>query len=291
METTETILAGLLHPTPSGAMKLRAAWDGLHPETRMHVLQRLSADDAPPRPARLYRDLYQRALHDDSAYVRYLAVRQLDIGADANEKRELEKDIEADPSPLVRYALLEGHYQEPARFFALPQEARLAVARGLDNRADRMAAIIQHAIDRQFDDTTASPIELRDILLDYLNKKSFQEWYRPKYTAAGWYGGYEYDCNQQLIALWKLLPHLPAPTAWPLAEYLPPPPSDEIPLDTPTLLTAPRYALASLLFRAEIQLTEFRHYVFNHRKELADDYLLAAAIAQNFSLAFSEFHA
>jgi hypothetical protein len=69
------ILADLLHPTPSGAMKLMAAWDGLHTETRMHILQRLSAEDAPPRPEHLHDNLLDHALCDDNSYVRYLAVR------------------------------------------------------------------------------------------------------------------------------------------------------------------------------------------------------------------------
>jgi hypothetical protein len=147
---------------------------------------------------------------------------------------------------------------------------------------------VQYAIDNEFVNSTASPTELRDILLDYLNKPSLQKYYRPVYdaTVGDWYGWYEYDCTQELMALWRLLPRVPAPAAYVLAKYLPPPRSEEIPLDA--LRSINEWLLVTILARSDVYLREFRKYVFFHHKELPDT--VGAAVAHHFHLTFSEFH-
>ena len=67
-------LARLLQPTPSGAAKLIAAWDGLSMESQMMLLTALERTDF---PGYLADRILVKALESENDYVRYLAVRKL----------------------------------------------------------------------------------------------------------------------------------------------------------------------------------------------------------------------
>ena len=67
-------LAGLLQPTPSGVVKLVAAWDGLSMESQMMLLTALERTDF---PGYLADRILTKALDSENAYVRYLAVKKL----------------------------------------------------------------------------------------------------------------------------------------------------------------------------------------------------------------------
>ena len=67
-------LAPLLEPTPSGAAKLVAAWDGLNTESQILILTAL---DTAGLPAYLNEKVRIKALDSANAYVRYLAARRL----------------------------------------------------------------------------------------------------------------------------------------------------------------------------------------------------------------------
>ena len=67
-------LVDIFQPTPSGVAKLLAAWDGLHPETQILILNRLGALKFPEYLAVRVRT---EALKSDNGYVRYLAAKEL----------------------------------------------------------------------------------------------------------------------------------------------------------------------------------------------------------------------
>jgi hypothetical protein len=283
MEARSPIIEQLLEPTPSGAMKLTSAWDALHTETRMQIFHYFSTDTPPSLPPPLLDGLLNKALRDDNTYVRYLAARLASHywSSDKAKEAALRERVENDAEPLVRYALFEDWgSSDPAAFFALRQEARLALVRGLAfiYGAEQIATIIQYAIDHQFKDGTLSPLEVRDILIDYLNRPSLREEYGP------------HSSRQELTTLWKLLPGLPWEIAWVLAKYLPPLRWVDIPLDTESLLAIEEYSLSALLYRDDIRLNDFRQYVFRHRTELSTR-LVRAAISSNFDISNDDFHA
>src|SRR4029077_15971686 len=98
-------LVPLLEPTPSGAAKLVAAWDGLTTESQILILNVLETTGL---PAYLNEKVFTKALDSANAYVRYLAARRLTFAPDdTEEKKAVKKRIEDDPDPLVRYCLLE----------------------------------------------------------------------------------------------------------------------------------------------------------------------------------------
>ena len=149
-------LKELLHPTPSGVAKLIGAWDALTTESQILVLIELKNFKGPAYPKEKIRS---NALDSSNPYVRYLAAREFYFSEDdSDEKKALKKRIEDDPDPLVRHCLLERRHQlhisaseldDPDRFFKLPHEARLAVVREMTGNAERMAALISHAVDHQ----------------------------------------------------------------------------------------------------------------------------------------------
>src|SRR5262245_28611530 len=180
-------LIPLLDPTPSGAAKLVAAWDGLNTESQILILTWLETAGL---PAYLNEKVLTKALHSANAYIRYLAARRLYFGPeDTEEKQALKKRIENDPDPLVRHCLLETSgglwglfgrdLADADAFFALPQEARLAKVRALYGSGEEMANLIGHAVDHQLKEGKVSAIELFEILSDYVNKTEFKKHYGP----------------------------------------------------------------------------------------------------------------
>ena len=128
-------LQELLRPTPSGVMKLLAAWDGLAPESQILVLAEKKKH---PGPAYLYRQVIEKALTSPNAFVRYTAAREIHLSDGDDRERILRGKIDSDPEPLVRYAHLEtdwvgirSEFDDPEKFFGLPHEARLAKVRRL----------------------------------------------------------------------------------------------------------------------------------------------------------------
>lgn len=179
-------IAPLLQPTPTGAAKLVAAWDGLDTESQILILTEL---DKARLPAYLNEKIRIKALDSANAYVRYLAARGLHFSHDDSEERKtIRQRIEEDPDPLVRYCLMESEWnfffllpdlKASAAFFALPHEARLAKVRLVKNNGQAMAILIAYASDHLLKEGKISEIEIFEILSDYLNNPSFREHYNP----------------------------------------------------------------------------------------------------------------
>jgi len=289
-------LTPFLQPTPSGVAKLLAAWDGLHSETHILVLNEL-------RNARLAVHLAKKicfkALGSRIAYVRYLAAREFVSNIDATEdEMALKERIEADPDPLVRYSLLESEWnfldedmKNPDAFFKLPQEARLAKVRQLKGSGETLAALIEHAVNHQLQEGKISEIELFEILSDYVNKPSFRERYDADRLEDSYDGFGAFLDRKDIEVLWALVPKLPEKISYVLIEHLPPAagPSHGISgIPENVLREMTPGQLARLLYRQDVGLEEFRKELFLRPAKRLDR-LRSASIAFHFDLECTEF--
>lgn len=294
-ETKRTLpphLINLLHPTPSGAAKLIAAWDGLTVEAQMQILTAL---DEANFPAYLAQNVLRKALGSSNAYVRYLAARKFHFSRDDNQEEKALKDrIEMDSDPLVKYCLLESEWnfldediKNPESFFNLPHEARLAKVRQLSGSGEAIARLIAYAADNYLEQGQVSEIELYEILADYLNKPSFREHYGEDRWRSR-YGGFgEYMAGKDIEALWALVAKVPEGISHVLIEHLPEQAGlgSGIPQDILEQLTPGQ--LETLLYRRDIGLKEFRRKIFKQAAERLDK-VRSAAISCNFDLSYDD---
>ncbi len=286
-------LMDLLHPTPSGTEKLIAAWDGLGVEAQIQILTALEEIHF---PAYLAQKVRRKALDSSNVYVRYLAARKFHFGRDDNEEEKALKDrIEMDSDPLVKYCLLESEWnfldkdiKNPESFFSLPHEARLAKVRQLSGSGEAIASLIAYAVDNYLEQGRVSEIELYEILADYLNKPSFHEHYGEDRWRSRYDGYGEYMAGKDVEALWALVAKVPEHISHVLIEHLPEQVglSSGIPQNILNQLTPGQ--LATLLYRRDIVLKEFRWRIFKQTAERLD-MVRSAAISSNFDLSYDDF--
>lgn len=294
-------IAPLLQPTPSGAMKLLAAWDGLGTETQILVLEDLQKSHFPPTsfsswsdyPAYLAEKVWKKALESPNSYVRYLAARKFYFRDDDDgEKKAIKQRIQEDPDGMVRYVLFEkwlwgdAYLRDPKRFFDLPQEARLAAVRYLSGAGKTMATLIGYAADHLLPNGTVTEDELHEIVSDYVKKPAFQDYYlRDRNIYNGWLS---YSLNQEVEALWRVTLKVPFFVQGLLVENLPPPDivNYDIPEDVLEQLADP--ALEILLWRSDVHLRDLREKIFFEADETRDD-LKYAACSHHFDLSREEF--
>lgn len=295
-------LAELLQPTPSGVAKLLAAWDGLSVEVKIQVLTELPKLQLPEY---LDKKVRLKALDSKNPYVRYLAARRFSFlsksqseeiyGKSETEKMEaIKKRIEEDSEPLVKFSIYEGilpvtkdnPFEDPEAFFALPQEARLAIVRSLTGWGNKIAKLMFYAVDHQLKDGTVSEIELFEILSDYLNKREFLEHYRRDRLSYDGYG--EYLKGEDIVALWNLVLKLPIWVSLELIRTLPTSAGfkSNIPENVLSALNDPQ--LAELLYRKDVELEELRKKTFFEAGE-EQWYVKNAAISYNCNLTYQEF--
>jgi len=287
-------LAPLLQPTPSGASKLVAAWDGLDTESQILILTEL---DKARLPAYLNEKIRIKALDNANAYVRYLAARGLHFSHDDSEERKaIRQRIEEDPDPLVRYCLMESEWnfldadlKDADTFVALPHGARLAKVRLLKSSGEGMATLIAHAVDHQLKEGKISEIELFEILSDYLNKPSFSDHYNPN-RELGYDGFGEYLAGKDINALWRLVLKLPESISHILIEKLPPGVGLSPGIPDDVLNGMSDHQLSTLFYRDDIDLRDLRRKVFFNAEEKRDR-VRSAAICYNFDLKYREFAA
>lgn len=108
-DTTQmpSFLNDLLQPTPSGVMKLMAAWDGLSTETHILILSLLPSRQYPNHLLRQVRD---KALDSEVPYIRYLSYRGIYFDNDNIVEIKTKSRIESDPDSLVRYVTKEQDF-------------------------------------------------------------------------------------------------------------------------------------------------------------------------------------
>jgi len=286
-------LIPLLQPTPSGIAKLLAAWDGLHPETQILVLNELRHAEF---PAYLAKKIHLKALHSPIAYVRYLAAREFVFNRDDTEdQRAIQERIEADPDPLVRFSTMESEWnfldhdlKGPAAFFELPQEARLAKIRQLTGSGETIAALIEYAVNHQLKEGKVSEIELFEILSDYVNKPSFQEHYARDHWEDSYDGYGEFVAGKDIEALWTLVPKLPEEISNVLIEHLPPSAGLTSGIPENVLRQMSPGQLERLLYRQDVSLEKFRKEFFLRPAERLEQ-VRSASIAFHFDFEYTEF--
>ncbi len=287
-------VAALLHPTPSGTVKLVAAWDGLHVETQILILQKVPE---PEFPKYLRDKILVKALESPNAYVRYLAARSLHFSKDDDAERQaIKARIESDPDPLVRYCLLEtddflsaildSTLKDADAFFRLPHDARLAKVRNnWSHSGEKIAALVSHAVDHQLKDGTVSEIELFEILSDYVSDPAFRAYYNEGLSIDGWG---EYSKGKDLQALWELVPVLPEGISHVLIEHLPYAGGLSSGISEAVLKSMTDRQLVTLLSRRDIELDKLRKQLFWETNE-ARDHVRWAAISHHFDLEYGEF--
>ena len=253
----------LLQPTPSGAAKLIAAWDGLTPETQILML---AAKKKSPGPAYLYEQIIDKALLSDNGFVRYMAAREISFN-DPDRQNGLRTQIANDAEALVRYAHLETDFgtldhelEDPEKFFALPHQARLAKVRRLTGSGESVAKLIAYAVQRQMKDGRVSERELFEILSDYLNKSEFKNRYVQDRLC---YDGLkEYSVGQELEALWQLVLNVPESLSRIIIEHLPESGGLSTGIPKHVLDGMSDRQLRTLFYRPDIGLEEFRKQKF-----------------------------
>lgn len=281
-------LVPLLQPTPSGVLKLHAAWDGLTVESQILILTTVKSHGFPPPLARRVR---LAALQSANPYIRYLAAREFLYGEESEGEATLYQHIKDDPSPLVRSCLFErdlaefsGQPNYPENFFQLPQEARLAIMRSTRGSGREIAQLITHALTRQVPEGAVSEVELFEILCDYVTSPQFKQRYSRKHNDRV----FDALLQDDLSCLWDLVLRLPEESAQLLIQHLPPhtDPESEVPRRILEKLTSEQ--LCTLLNREDIQLRAFRKHIFFHRSE--EDFILRdAAFCHHFTLTYQEF--
>jgi len=274
-------LAPLLLPTPSGVVKLLAAWDGLGGESQIVILTKLDVVTLPPY---LKEKILMKALDSANSYVRYLAARQLPSNGDET----LQQRLEQDPDPLVRYCKMEARSlpEDADTFFAYPQEARLATVRGKIEGGKKLAKFITHAFEHQLKEGLVSELEIYEILCDLVNKPSFRDYY------ADWEDRYKYDYPSikmaDIRALWTLVPKVLEAISYVLIENLPAKIAQESVIPNEVLKEMNSRQLQRLLNRSDVGLEEFRKELF--WKTAPRDFMTwTAATSHNFDLDYTEF--
>lgn len=282
-------LAPLLQPTPSGVLKLSAAWDGLTVESQILILTTVKAHRFPPPLARQVR---LSALQSANPYIRYLAAREFLYGEESEGEATLYPHIRDDPSPLVRSCLFErdlaefsGQPNYPENFFQLPQEARLAIMRSTCGSGREIAQLVTYALTRQVREGAASEVELFEILCDYVTSPRFKQRYSRTHSDQAFAALLQDD----LSCLWDLILQLPEESAQLLIQHLPTlaDPENGVPFRILEQLTSEQ--LCTLLDREDIQLRAFRKHIFFHRSEEEDFLLRGAALRHHFTLTYQEF--
>lgn len=273
-----------LETTPVGIRKCLAAWDGLAIESQIQLLREME------KRGTYSRSIPRRALESQNAYVRYLAARLL--SSDVREDDTLKTRIEADTNPLVRFSLLERSFvirdetlEEPAKFFTLPQESRLAKLRALSGYGENVAKILTHGANL-CKDGKLTEWEICELAHEYVANPSFRRQYFRDGLGGDGFG--EYMRGNDVKSLWLAIPNLPEAAAYILLQNLPEESglSRGIPNSALKQLTSKQ--LISLFDRADISMRAERKKVFlNDLGEKSD--VRAAAASQNMDLLHDEF--
>ena len=298
-------LLPLLEHRPSGEAKLLAAWDGLSVENQILLLENLGRNDHLGWTSKIR----SKVLASPNAYVRYFGARGFTPHDGNDEETALKKQIEADPEPLVRYAMREDdcplgrhlklYSADAASFFALPHEARLATVRSLPNNGERIAGFVHHAVQNELPFGRVTEEELTDLLVEYVTNPHFKSHYYGRWDGSPYDGYGEYQRDKDITALWNLVPNLPKGVSFPLVAYLPEGTSSgtftRTLIPDEVLNAMPREQLEFLLERRDISLKEFRKKVFlaeiRAEGETSDrtDFVFSYAVSHDFDLTEEEF--
>ena len=292
-------LEELLKPTPSGNEKLLSAWEGLSIETQIFIISSFEKDDEGlfdwhNYPNYLLRKIRLKALDSANDYVRYKAARKLYCTYDCSEKDiKINQKIENDSSDLVKYSQYELSSIEsnnPKEFFSLPQGIRLAKFRS-PSLFDDYPSLISQAVNQGIFNTKSKELELYELLKEYVNNPTFKDDFSQELE---YDGSSEYYKGKRLTAWWGLVPKLPDIAANVLIEKLPEKTAMSDGLEG-LVDNFSNKQLNTLLWREDIQLSDFRKKLFWQDKIETDSYaiydkeLWAQSCSSNFFLDDDDF--
>jgi hypothetical protein len=270
---------------------LREAWDSLSAETQMRILFRITGDRDYPENL----EILEKALSSPNPYIRYLAARSswllgTVLGEDPL-RATLRERLRGDSSDLVQggmvhrdaYSELVGLGPDPEQVCALPVGARVTLIGRVKHPADWFPKVARRALAH-----AVPPGELLAMTREYLAGHI-----ESKAPGTGLEAWGERDAQRGLSELWRLAAQLVEKypeSARLLIHRLPTRTRDShgecIPDDALSAFSQP--ALAELLRRPDIDLSEFRAYVLI-RPEATSDELLEAAASRSVAMTAMQF--
>jgi hypothetical protein len=288
--------------TPTGATKLIEVWDDLCIESQIQLVHKLAkSSDFLKSSNHVTQRVFGKILKSSNAYVRYLAAHTFDIG------ENLKKLIEEDPSSLVRFSSFEINgpldgfmaFENPASFYSLPQEARLAKIRNLTSfETEALASLFEYALKQKEKQAIITDDELFELLLECFNKPDFNVPIKNGFS--------RYGAEKGLGKLWNMIPEMPLACKAIMLYRMPltikdpllsdlrnlessPLTDDEISKLLEKLKVEPPRLLEFLLYRKDIGLKEHRKKIFwNHMLD-ENNRIVNAAVSLNFDLTYEEF--
>jgi hypothetical protein len=289
----------LMKPKPSNVAKIIASWDGLSTESQISILMHLSKVRLavlPGLPDKLAKKIRVKALESKNAYVRYLGSTSLDLDKDNEEDMKIKKRIENDPDPVVRYSLFEDinlipsldkELSDPAVFWALPLEARLAKVSVLSGvgAGECMARLIRFAVEKLLNEGRITEAEIEEIICEFVLRVRDENWF--KADRLSYDGDYEFQKGKNLEELWKIVPKKSLVLSYPLIAFLPTKGGLGGGLSDEIIKQMSDEQLWLLLQREDIYLPELRKKIFFSTDK--EEYLRNAAVSHNFNLTYEEF--
>ena len=133
-------ISELVKPRPSNMAKIIAVWDELSTESQIEILTQLRKAKLPSPYLRGFqldqaKKVRLKALESKSAFIRYLAARDLHLGLEKEEKNVVENKIANDPVPFVRYSdedsfnsIFDQELKNPATFWVVEAFAAPPIA-------------------------------------------------------------------------------------------------------------------------------------------------------------------
>jgi len=290
-------ISELVKPRPSNMTKIIAVWDGLSIESQIEILMQLrkmlpSNDGLQYELAKKVR---VKALESKNAYIRYLAAKDLKyLDKDNENDKIIIKIIENDAVPFVRHWELEDgglfkwgdkDLKDPAKFWGLPRETRLAKMGGLTGISSGIAEVLTFAVEGPLKEGLISEEEIEEIICEYVMRLRVENWFEhdnKSYDGAG-----EYFKGKDLDELWNVVPKLPLNPSYLLIKFLPTKGGLSWNILEEIVKQMSDIQLRFLLEREDVYLPELRKKIFF--SEDKDKWLKRSAVYYNFDLTYEEF--
>ena len=298
----KAFLRELLIPTLSSVEKLCAVWDDLSTETQLFILTRIRGDFedrylSQRYPNDLLEKIELKALESNNEFIRYKAAKALyKTYEPSDEEILINKQIDDDPSDLVKYVSFEGRMPDYESYFSEPKALRQARFRKFTfgMGGDFIANFVSYLLDNNLINNKDREDELYHILSGYAQSANFKEGLRKEPEIDGYL---EYRKGEDLEALWNLVPKLPISSAYILVKALPEKAGfRNFNIDFWRDKFTNNLLLDEFLWREDIGLSDFRKEIFwrDKRPEKKDDLYYDrqqwdAACSSNFSLEGEDF--
>lgn len=249
-----------LTDTPLNRVLLLECWDALSPESKGDLLGHYSETRTCPGW------LVQKALDDPLPYIRYLAVSNWRYSPVDAEDQPLMARIEADPSPLVRAALLRKEYgsQGMGWMLEVSQLERLVyMGRHHTISGDFLYRFLIEAVGKIPDE------ELADLMTEYCRNPDIRE----SLTQSSGDGESDWIAWTWFVKVWELIGVVPKAVYMPILWYFPTEAQGRhsVPEEVLAKLVKDDDAgLGALLWRHDARLPKLRERVAQHPEEFCE---------------------